>query len=90
VASVARYQALLGDGATVSQPAVIAGLGIRVAVVRFGEAQITLITPASDSGPAGLALREHLAMRGEGPYAVAFATALGVARFAMPATQAAR
>jgi catechol 2,3-dioxygenase-like lactoylglutathione lyase family enzyme len=77
--SVARYQALLGDRATVTQPAVIAGLGIRAALVRLGEAQITLATPASDSGSAGLTLREHLAVRGEGPYAVAFATASGVA-----------
>jgi catechol 2,3-dioxygenase-like lactoylglutathione lyase family enzyme len=78
-ASVARYQALLGDTATVTQPAVIAGLGIRTAALRLGAAQITLATPASDSGPAGLALREHLTVRGEGPYAVAFATASSVA-----------
>jgi catechol 2,3-dioxygenase-like lactoylglutathione lyase family enzyme len=76
-ASLGRYQALLGQAADITQPAIIAGLGIRTAAVRLGAAQITLATPESDNGPAGLALREHLALRGEGPYAVAFAVAPG-------------
>jgi catechol 2,3-dioxygenase-like lactoylglutathione lyase family enzyme len=71
--SVARYQALLGDSASVTAPAPIAGLGVRAAAVRLGQTQITLAAPAGDGGLAGLALREHLAVRGEGPYAVAFA-----------------
>ncbi len=43
----------------------------------FGSASST-DTAASGSGPAGLALREHLAMRVEGPYAVAFTATRGV------------
>lgn len=75
-ASVARYQALLGQhGALIAPPTIIAGLGIRIAVVQLGAAQIVLATPAGASATAGIALREHLALRGEGPYALTFVVA---------------
>jgi catechol 2,3-dioxygenase-like lactoylglutathione lyase family enzyme len=70
-ASAARYRALLGEPARTAQPAVLAGLGIRMAAVRLGAAQVTLASPANESGAAGAALRQHLAVRGEGPYALA-------------------
>ena len=87
-ASVARYQALLGNAAEIGQPAAIAGLGIRAAAVQLGAARITLAAPASGSGAAGLALREHLSMRGEGPYAVALAAAPGMEARALDQSQA--
>ncbi len=82
-ASSARYQALLGSTASVTSPTVVAGLGIRIAMVQLGVGQITLMTPVGDSFPAGVALREHLAVRGEGPYAVAFAAPTAAALGAM-------
>lgn len=69
-ASVARYQALLGEP-FVASPAVVAGLGMRAAAAYLGGTRITLASPSEASGPAGAALREHLARQGEGPYAVA-------------------
>jgi len=75
-ASVARYQALLGQhNARVTPPTIIAGLGIRIAVVQLGTAQVVLATPVGVGVSAGVALREHLMLRGEGPYAVTFAVA---------------
>lgn len=75
-ASVARYQALLGEP-FVASPAVVAGLGMRAAAVYLGGTRITLASPSEASGPAGAALREHLARQGEGPYAVAVAVHSG-------------
>ncbi len=75
-ASAARYRALLG-GAQVSQPAVVPGLGVRVAIVQLGAAQIVLASSTTTDQLASAALRQHLAMRGEGPYAVAFAVEHG-------------
>jgi catechol 2,3-dioxygenase-like lactoylglutathione lyase family enzyme len=72
-ASVARYQALLGQPNALTPPTIIAGLGMRIAVVQLGAAQIVLATPAGAGAAAGVALREQLALRGEGPYAVTFA-----------------
>lgn len=69
-ASVARYQALLGEP-FVAAPAVAPGLGVHTAAAYLGGARITLAAPSDAHGPAGAAVREHLAQRGEGPYAVA-------------------
>jgi catechol 2,3-dioxygenase-like lactoylglutathione lyase family enzyme len=74
-ATLVRYQALLDEVAAISPPAPIPGLGIRAATVRLGAAQLTLVSPLGEAGLAGVALHEHLAVWGEGPYAVAFLAA---------------
>jgi catechol 2,3-dioxygenase-like lactoylglutathione lyase family enzyme len=76
-ASVARYQALLGQAPTeppLSPPGfAAAGPGARFAAFALGTAAIVLAAPDEGSA-AGAALRDHLARRGEGPYALALRT----------------
>ncbi len=69
-ASVARYQALLD--APPALRTVLPGLGADIAVFQLGTAQVTLATPSSAA--VATPLREQLATRGEGPYAVALFT----------------
>ena len=69
-ASVARYEALL-DAPPVLR-AVLPGLGADIAVFQLGTARVMLASPSSAAGESPL--REHLATRGEGPYAVALFT----------------
>lgn len=76
-ASAARYRALLGDTATVGEPAVLPGLGILAASLRLGGGQIILASPSGAGGLAAEALRGHLSTRGEGPYALALSVAPG-------------
>lgn len=77
-ASGASYAALIGEQfAPPSQPATVAGMGLRVASIQLGATQIALISPSGADGPAGSALREHLAAGEPGPYALALAAAPG-------------
>lgn len=71
-ASVARYRALLGQATVepLSRPGFTAGgTGARFAAFALGTATIVLAAPDGDA-----ALRDHLARRGEGPYALALRT----------------
>lgn len=77
-AGLDQYLALLGESALVAPPVVVAGLGVRTATVRLGAALITLVSPHGGVGAANQALRDYLAARGDGPYAVAFAGDPGV------------
>lgn len=75
-ASVERYHGLLTATTGVPHPPqinILAGLGIRTAHFAFGGVQIVLVSALAEAvaGTAGIALREHLAVRGDGPYAVA-------------------
>jgi hypothetical protein len=76
-ASVARYQALLGRAPIeppLSPPGSTAGgPGALFAAFALGTATIVLATPDGDT-TAGAAQRDHLARRGEGPYALALRT----------------
>jgi catechol 2,3-dioxygenase-like lactoylglutathione lyase family enzyme len=76
--SRARYRALLGAEANVGSPVVLAGLGIRIAVVAIGESALVLQTPAcpasTDETAPARELRERLATRGEGPCGLALRT----------------
>jgi catechol 2,3-dioxygenase-like lactoylglutathione lyase family enzyme len=81
-ASIARYRALLGADADIGAPAVLAGHGLRVALVRMGESAIVLQTPSTGNAaagepPAAGALRERLAAQGEGPCGLALRTTAG-------------
>lgn len=89
-ASLSRYRALLGidpgnrgSGATtIDAPVVLAGLGMRVAVVTLEATALVLMTPsgAAAGGEASAqarALRERLATRGEGPCAMALRVGAG-------------
>lgn len=77
-ASQARYRALLGDEAQVGSPVVLAGLGLRIAIVTIGESTLVLQTPACPASPGepgpARQLRERLATRGEGPCGLALRT----------------
>lgn len=73
--SVTRYHGLLTETTGIPHPPhidVLAGLGIRTARFTFSGVQIVLASPLSEAaGYAGAALRKQLAVRGDGPYAVA-------------------
>ncbi|HEY1013544.1 MAG TPA: hypothetical protein VGE07_12615, partial [Herpetosiphonaceae bacterium] len=66
--------------ALAAPPAAVAGLGLAAATIRLGSALLTLVAPHGAGGAASQALRDHLAARGDGPYAVAFAGAPGARR----------
>ncbi|MFC5607716.1 VOC family protein [Variovorax soli] len=68
-ATLARYRALLGDGADLSPPVVFPGSGVRGAVVRIGTSALVLASPRDPVGGPSSALAQRLATRGEGPYA---------------------
>jgi len=70
-ASVARWRALLGDGAQVRQAA-LPGSGTRLALVALGGTTLVLLSPHEPQASESLARR--LAGRGEGPYALVLAT----------------
>ena len=74
-AAVDHYLALLGEHVLVAPPALVAGLGLRTATIRLDSALITLASPHGDGGVASGALRDYLAARGDGPYAVALTSA---------------
>ena len=72
--SLSRYQALLGDAATLSGAAVqLAGLGVAVATLNLAGSNITLAA-AHGSGPAGEVVQAHIDRIGEGPFAFALQT----------------
>lgn len=74
-ASVARYQALLGDAGTLmSAPVPLPGFSLDTTGFVLRNSRITLVTPTSSENDANAAVRAQLAGRGEGPFAVAFYT----------------
>jgi hypothetical protein len=85
--SLARYSALLGIGGEgavvhVGAPVVLPGLGIRIAAIGLGTTAIVLMAPSGITAVGGGAmaaseLSERLAMRGEGPCAMALRAADG-------------
>jgi catechol 2,3-dioxygenase-like lactoylglutathione lyase family enzyme len=74
-ASVQRYRALLGFGATEGRPVALPGLGAVSATVSIGDASVVLLSPAHVDATSvtaeGAALRRQLATRGEGVLGVA-------------------
>jgi len=73
-ATLARYRALLGEGADVSPPVVFPGSGVRGAVVRTGQSALVLASPRDPVGGPSSSLAHRLATRGEGPYAFVLRT----------------
>lgn len=65
--SSSRYAALFGEPAVPSHA--LPGLGVRLAHLSAGHGVITLIAPAGE-GAAAAAVSDHLAQRGEGPFAI--------------------
>ncbi|SFM58934.1 VOC family protein [Variovorax sp. OV329] len=68
-ATLARYRALLGEGADLGPAVVLPGSGVRVAVVRIGRSSLVLSSPRDPAEGPSSPLAQRLATRGEGPYA---------------------
>jgi catechol 2,3-dioxygenase-like lactoylglutathione lyase family enzyme len=71
-ASLARLVALLGQDLGAAERG-MGGMGVDFAAIRLGGTLLSLACPDRSEEPGAQALRHHLATRGEGPIAVAFA-----------------
>lgn len=81
-ASLARYEKLLGLGAgTSAHPVAMPGLGATTATIDLGECAILLLRPTGGGPPASHLVEcasARLALRGEGPCALALRASEGV------------
>jgi catechol 2,3-dioxygenase-like lactoylglutathione lyase family enzyme len=84
-ASVARYRKLLGDELAVNMTDHVEA-GVRMAVFTLGSSFITLAATGKTQHGSASTLRDHLATRGEGPFAVALRVAPEAATGALDPT----
>lgn len=78
-ATLVRYRALLGEGAqahgvSLGEAVSLPGRGERIAILRLGASSLVLSSPREVAGLPFSPLAAHLALRGQGPYALVLHT----------------